>query len=220
MPKRFLIAVALLLLCSQAFAISAQDAVNFATKQNNFLYSGEAAEVYPNVRIEHKGDDYWVITILSGGDLKGFVPVLDKSVPELPEGSIARRELIKTAYVLRYERELNESSGLQGLWLFDAKNAKFFSDLGQDLKNEKIDLTTVKTSLAGFPLLQDDLDDLQLMLDQMFPLAEDIGVQVFDTTSFENSFLARPDTNRLQLFKESFLDSFELIGQLEEMRTG
>ncbi len=218
MVKRFLIALALLVLCSQAFAISAQDAINFATKQNNFLYSNESVEIFPNVRIENKNKDYWVITILNGNTLTGFIPVYDKT-SSLPDSEIAKRELIKTAYVLRNEKQLAESSSRQGLWLFDASNVKFFSDLSQDLKNEKIDLTTIKTSLGGFPLLQDEVDDLVNQLDEMWPLADDISRSLLETSSFESDFSANPDTNALKDLKRNFEDSFELMAELETERS-
>jgi len=219
MPKRFLLLLVILLLCSEAIAISAQDAISFATKQNNFLNPGETAEIYPNVRIKDKGRDYWVITVLSSGSLAGFVPVRDKTSPELPDSAIARRELIKTAYVLRYERQLNERSSQQGLWLFDAQNVKFFSDLSQDLKDERIDLTTVKTELEGYPLLQIEADLLIGMLDQLHPLADDASSSLLDATSFENSFFTGPDTNRLNDFEDTFLTSFELIMDLEDKKS-
>jgi len=219
MPKRFFLAIAIILFLSSAFAISAQEAVNFATKQNNFLYVNETVEIYPNTRIGDKGKDYWVITCLSGNSLSGFVPVLDKSSPSIPESGIARRNLIKTAYVLRYQQKLNEASSRQGLWLFDATNAQFFSDLSQDLKNEKVDLTTVKTSLGGFSQLQDDVDGLIGMLDEMYPLAEGIGGSLSNASSFEAGFVAQPDTNKLGLFEDQFLDGLGLIQELGDARS-
>jgi len=218
MVKRFLIALALLVLCSQAFAISAQDAINFATKQNNFLYGGESVEIFPNVRIENKNRDYWVITVLNGNTLTGFIPVYDKT-PSLPDSEIARRELIKTAYVLRNEKQLAESSARQGLWLFDASNVKFFSDLSQDLKNERVDLTTIKTSLGGFSSLQGEVDDLTEQLDEMWPLAGEISQLLLETSSFESDFAANPDTNELKGLERKFTDSFELMDGLEAERS-
>ena len=218
MVKRFLIALALLVLCSQAFAISAQDAINFATKQNNFLYSSESVEIFPNVRIENKNRDYWVITVLNGSTLTGFIPVYDKT-PSLPDSEIARRELIKTAYVLRNEKQLAESSARQGLWLFDASNVKFFSDLSQDLKNERVDLTTIKTSLGGFSSLQGEVDDLTEQLNEMWPLAGEISQLLLETSSFESDFAANPDTNELKGLESKFDDSFELMAGLEAERS-
>jgi len=219
MAKKLLALMAILLFCSQAFAISAQDAVNFTTKQNNFLYSGEEVEIFPNTRIKDSRKDYWVVTVLSGQSLSGFIPVRDSSTPELPNSTITRRELIKTAYVLRYQIELNKSSSQQGLWLFDAQNVKFFSDLGQDLKNERIDLTTIWTSLEGFSQLQNQVDSLNDQLDDMYPLSEDISKGLLDATSTETKFLAEPDTNGLKEFRNAFVDNFDLIKNLESERS-
>ncbi|MFA4855536.1 MAG: hypothetical protein WC634_03045 [archaeon] len=217
MPKRFLIAFALLLFLSQALAISAQDAINFATQQNNFLYSGETTEIYPNVRIADKAKDYWVITVLSGDTLSGFIPVYDKTAA-LPDSAISKRNLIKTAYVLRYEKQINETSSKQSLWLFDAANAKFFSDLAQDLKNEKVDLTTIKTSLAGYSDLQDDTDSLSGQLDEMKPLAEQAGQDIAEAMAFEAEFSSKPDTNSLNAFQKKFQNAFDAIAELETAR--
>lgn len=219
MSKRFLIVLALLVLFGHCFAISAQEAVDFATKKNNFLYSGETVEIYPNVRISDRGRDYWVITVLSSDSLACFVPVRDSSSPVLADSAIARRELIKTNYVLRYERELAEASAQQGVWLFDAQNVKFFSDLEQDLKNERVDLTTIWTSLDGYPALQSDVESLISGLDGMYPVAGGISDQLLDATSFESSFVAEPDTNKLNDFEHEFLDSFALISDLEQKRS-
>jgi hypothetical protein len=217
MSKRFLMALALLLLCSQALAISAQDAINFATKQNNFLYSGEYTEIFPNVRITDKGKDYWVITVLSNDTLSGFIPVLDKEAA-LPDSEISRRNLTKTAYVLRYEKQLNETSSKQGLWIFDAANAKFFADLAQDLKDERIDLATVKASLVGYPDLQRDVDVLSNQLDEMRPLAEQAGQAISGATAFEAEFSSKPDTNSLNAFQKKFLAAFDAVSGLDAAR--
>jgi len=219
MPKRFLVVLAFLLFFGQAFAFSAQDAINFATKQNNFLYPGESAEVFPNVRLGHEGDDYWVVTFLSGGSLAGFAPVLDSSSPKLPEGKIARRELIKAAYVLRYVQKLDSSSRQQQIWLFDAANAKYFNDLSMDLKNERVDLTTVKASLDGYPGLQAQVDFLNSQLGEMYPLAADVSDALQASSAFNAGFAAEPDTNGLNRFRESFQDVFGLVAGLDSLRS-
>lgn len=219
MSKRFLIVLAIMLFFGQCLAISAQEAVDFATKKNNFLYPGETVEIYPNTRITDKGRDYWVVAVLNRGALAGFVPVRDSSSPVVADSIIARRELIKTNYVLRYERELADVSSQKGVWVFDAQNVKFFADLSHDLKNERVDLTTVWTSLEDYPALRSDVDSLLDDLDGMFPLAEDISGQLLETTSFESSFVAEPDTNKLNQFKHEFLDSFGLISDLETKRS-
>jgi len=208
----------LLLFASFGSALSSQEAINFATKQNNLLYSGEKAEVFPNVRVKSMGKHYWVITVLNGDTLAGFVPVLDDKNPSIPGSQVVRRELLKTAFVLRYQRELNEASSQQGIWIFDAQNVKFFSDLSQDLKDERVDLTTVKTSLEDFPRMQNLVDDLFDQLDSLYPKAKDVSDSLLGTASFESSFVAEPDTNRLKKFEKQFQDSFDLVKDLDQER--
>ena len=50
------------------------------------------------------------------------------------------------------------------------------------LKNEKIQLVTIKKSLEDFPLLQDEVDDLVDQLDKMWPLADDISKSLLETS--------------------------------------
>jgi hypothetical protein len=218
MLKRFLLIMALLLLLGQVSSISAQDTINFATKQNNLVYPGEIPEVFPNVRLNHKGRHYWVVTFLSSDSLTGFAPVLDSSSPELPDSKIARRELIKTAYVLRYEQKLDTSSRQQQTWLFDAASAKFFNDLSMDLKNERVDLTTVKASLGDYPGLQSQVDSLNEQLEDIYPLAGEISDSLQASNAFNASYVAGPDTNRLREFQDSFQAVFDLVAGLDALR--
>ena len=216
---RVLLFVAFFLLSGAlGFAISGQDAVNFAKQQNNFFYENESAEISPSVKISYKSADYWVIAVLSGGSLKSFIPVKDTTPPVLADTSLARRELVKTAYVLRMEGELRETSSRQGLWLFDATNVKFFSDLSSDLKNERVDLTTIKASLEGHPELQSDTDGLKDQLEEMHPIASEISQSLLDAVNFESSYISEPDTNRLNAFMNKFDDAFGLIDELEVKR--
>ncbi|MCX6799265.1 MAG: hypothetical protein NTW59_04185 [Candidatus Diapherotrites archaeon] len=213
-----LAALAVLFFAGSALAISGQDAVNFAKKENNFLYDGETSEIFPNTNISFGNSDYWVIAVLNGSNLATFVPVKDDKQPALAAGALARRELIKTAYVLRYEQSLHDSGAQQGLWLFDATNVKFFSDLGGDLKNERVDLTTIGASLGEYPLLQDETDALKAQLEDLYPLAEEISKELLDTIAFESDFVGSPDTNKLNSFHEKFDGCFDLMDDLEDGR--
>ncbi len=208
----------LLLFAANAVGLSSQEAVDFVSKQNNFLYPGETVEIFPNVKISYKHDEFFVVAVLSGSSLSGFIPVDDKE-KEVPLSLVARRELLKTAYALRYFQQLKENSAKQGLWLFDAKNAKFFSDLSDDLKNERVDLTTVGVSLEEYSLLQYAADDLREQLDAMYPVADDIGSAVSAAVSSESGFFAAPDTNGLKRFQSKFGDAFEAMAGLEALRS-
>ena len=222
MPKRFLIAFALLLFLSQALAISAQDAINFATQQNNFLYSGEIKSSYPIVRISDKSKDYWVITLFSGDTLSGFIPIYDKT-PTLPDSTVSRRNLIKTAYFLQYYLTLKADVAAEAkllrlnLWPFDAASVSDFLELSADFKNEKTDLTTVKYELKDFPALQQDIDSLIFKLDEMRDVADNISDSLSETTSFQTSFETRPDTNALNEFEKKVNKDFSAITGLDAL---
>ncbi len=217
------IAGVFLLLLGAAFAASSQEAIDFVSKQNNFLTENETAGVYPDVKIRNSGKYFFVVTVLStDSSLAGFIPVSDAEPMQLPESLVARRELIKTAYVLRYYLQLEKSVGdstQKSYWLFNADTAKYFSDLAQDLKNERIDLVTVKSNLEGFPELQNKTDALKNQLDEMFPLAEDISAAVLDATYSKENFVANPDTNKLKDFERKFQTVFDLIESIDSKRS-
>ena len=206
------------------FAMSGQDAVNFAKQQNNFFYENESAEISPSVKISCKGADYWVIAVLSSGSLKSFIPVKDATPPALADTSLARRELVKTAYVLRYEYELKlQRSGEPGIgpyraWLFDTDYVKFFNDLSSDLKNEMVDLTTIKANTGEYPAIQSYVDALKDKLEVMYPLSTDISESLLNANAFESSFVSEPDTNRLLALKEKLDASFDLIDYFDVKR--
>jgi len=224
MPKKFLIIAALLLvLCSQAFAISAQEAIDFATKQNNFVYSGENPEDFKAIRITDSGKGYWVIIIPSGNSIKGIIPVLDSQSPILPNSLIARGNLIETAYFLWNYASLKTDVAEQAkqvglnLWLFDAASVSDFLQLSADLKNEKTDLTTVKSELKDFPELQQDVDSLILMLDEMRALADALSDSLLETASLQTRFENEPDTNSLEEFEKIVDGGFNMVDELETL---
>ncbi len=221
MNKRFFIILALLLFSWEAWAISAQEAVNFATKQNNLLYEGETPDNLQVVRITDSGKAYWVIMIPSGDRIKGFIPVLDSTNPALPDSIIARRNLIKTAYFLwnyvNLKTDVAEQARLTrlNLWLFDAASVSDFLELSADFKNEKTDLTTVKSELKDCPELQQDVDSLILRLDEMRAVADAISDSLLETTSFQARFESKPDTNSLEEFEEMVDFDFDMVDELE-----
>ena len=172
------------------------------------------------MRLENKNKDYWVITVLNGNTLTGFIPVYDKT-SSLPDSELAKRELIKTAYVLRYYLQTKNSITYQRkeYWLFNADTIKYFNDLSNDLEREKIDLTTVKATLNDYPDLQADVDLLQEKLDELQPLLKEINDALLEESSFEDSFITKPDTNSLSEFEKKFQTAFDLILQLDKKRS-
>jgi len=220
------IACVFLLLFGAGFAASSQEAIDFVSKQNNFLSENETAGIFPDVKIRSSGHYFFTVTVLSAdSSLAGFIPVADATPMQLPDSLVARRELIKTAYVLRFEQQLKQSSSQQGSWIFDAGNQKFFSELADELKNEKVDLTTIKTELQKYPALQQysalqqNMDDLIEQLDAMRPLASDISEAIAAAVEFETNFISAPDTNRVSALQSKFNDAFDLIAELDALRS-
>ncbi|MBN2067913.1 MAG: hypothetical protein JW744_05585, partial [Candidatus Diapherotrites archaeon] len=208
-----------LLLLPAGLSISSQEALDFVSKQNSLLYSNETIELFPNVKIRHSSKDYFVVAVLSNESLSGFIPVLDKSPAEIPESLSARRDLVKTAYSLRHFQLLKESAAQQGQWIFDAKNVKFFSDLSNDLKNERVDLTTVETELSGYASLQLEIAGLRAQLEEMYPAASSASSSISGAISFESDYLSGPDTNKLSRLQSTFNQCFDEIQGLDSMRS-
>ncbi len=201
-----------------AFSISSQEALDFVSKQNKFLYDNESVELFPNVKISHKADRFFVVSVLSGESLVGLIPVSDDSPTVIPKSIVERRQLIKTAYVMRFFQQLKENSSQQGSWLFDAVNVEFFSDLSEELKKEKNQLTTVGMELSAYPSLQQDIENLKEQLDAMEPAAASTSALIGSAVSFETDFVAGPDTNRLNKFQLKFRDVFDSIAGLDSLR--
>jgi hypothetical protein len=209
------IAGVFLLLLGAAFAASSQEAIDFVSKQNNFLTENEIAGIYPVVKISFQTKSFFVVTVLSSDNsLAGFIPVADATPMQLPDSLVARKELIKTAYVLRSEQKLKENR-----LIFDIDNQKFFLELADELQNETVDLTTIKTELVQYPLIQQDLDKLKEQLDAMRLIASETSNAIAVAIGFETEFTAKPDTARLSALQSKFKDSFDLIAESDALRS-
>ncbi len=221
MTRYIFVCLLLILLSSFSHAASSAEAVNFVEKTNHFLYEGETAEIYPVVTISHSRDSYWVVSVLSGESISGFVPVKDaKDVKQLglPKGVLARKQLIKTAHYMRLYDKLKNDFSRQGIWVLKNTDVEFFNALSNELKQERIDLTTIESELEGYAALQIRANDLREQLDTLYPLASEIADKMNEFKETEAEFFSQPDTNSMKDFIAALDDVFSLIKTFDSKR--
>ena len=207
MAKKLLICLALLLFSSQCLAVGSAEAINFVENTNHLLAGDEIAVLFPVVRVSHSRQDYWVVSIVSNDSVTGFAPVLDESEMEIAKGKLARSRLIKTMHYMRLYSSLKDDFSKQGTWVFNNLDVEFFNSLSNELKNERVDLTTIESELDGYSNLQAMSEDLKSQLTVMSSLVVDIADEMSEFKSTEAKFFSDPDTNSLN----NFVDALDTV---------
>ena len=231
MTRKLLICLALLLLSSQCFAVGSAEAINFVENTTHLISGDESAEIFPVVRISHSGQNYWVVSIVSNESIAGFAPVLDAAEMEIADGKLARSRLIKTAHYMRLYSSLKDDFSKQGTWVFNNLDVEFFNSFSNELKNEKVDLTTIESELGGYANLQLMAEGLRGQLNVLYPFVSGIADEMNDLKTVEAKFFSDPDTNSLNDFVDALdtvfasMKSFEAkradyLGDLDEMKQG
>jgi hypothetical protein len=231
MAKKLLICLVLLFFSSQCFAVGSSEAINFVENTNHLLSGDESAVIFPVVRVSHSRQDYWVVSIISNDSVTGFAPVLDKREMEIAKGKLARSRLIKTMHYLRLYSSLKDDFSKQGTWVFNNLDVEFFNSLSSELKNERVDLTTIDSELDGYASLQLMSEDLKGQLTVMSLLVVDIADEMNEFKATEAKFFSDPDTNSLNNFVDALdtvfasLKSFDAkradyLGDLDKLKQG
>ena len=217
--KKILFLTALFLLPAATALLSGQDAIDFVSKTNSLLLGNEIVEILPNVKITHESKAYWLVGIISGDSLTGFVPVSVES-PEIPKGNTVRKELVETAYYLRSHSRIKGLALQQDLWIFSSLNSKRMNELATQLQSESsLDLTTVGSELQDFPELLNTLEKIRSDIEIIQPKAQALSSDILDAVAFENAFYNNPDTATLDTLKEKFSAIFSQIKALESDKT-
>lgn len=220
MKKFFAIALIILFCFPMAFAVlSSQEAIDFVSTKNNFLLADETAEILPNVKISSQSRPYWVVAVLSGDSLSGFIPI-DAEKSEIPSSKILQRDLIKAAYFLRSLDKIKKNAVQQDQWIFSSLNAKRMNDLATQLQSKaSLDMTTINSELTDYPDLQATVEkikaELSILQEKALLLSEDIS----NASAYENSFYNNPDTSTVETLKGKFDNVFSEIAGLEEKKT-
>jgi len=207
-------------LLSNAFAaISGQEALAFASKNNYFLQGNEIAEISPNVKITHNSKAYWAVSIVSGDSLTGLIPVSVDSA-SIPSKNTDRKKIIETAYYLRSHDQIKRNALQYDQWVFSSLNSKRMDELATKLKSESsLDLTTIESELTDYPALLGILEEIKQDIESMHPKATALASELSATSSFESNFYNNPDTSDLETLKAKFENAFGKITVLEQEKT-
>ncbi|MDD5148794.1 MAG: hypothetical protein PHH08_05005 [Candidatus ainarchaeum sp.] len=220
MKRHFLLVFCILLSAQFSFAaISSQEALDFASKTNNFLLQGESAEISPNVKISSQSKAYWAVAITGGDSLTGLVPVSADSAA-IPDSKTLRKDLIKTGYFLYNFDNLKKNAVQQDQWIFNSLNSKRMNDLALRLQSEaSLDLSTVEAELKDSPALLTLITKIKSGLGEMNKGAAQLSRDISDAGAYENSFYNNPDTAALDTLKAKFDNVFSEIEELDAKKT-
>ena len=218
MIKRISLALILVIFASYVSAdFSSQDAVNHVTGEY-YLDDGEAAIIFPEVKIKHDKKPYWLVSVTSNHALVDFIPLSVSSL-ELPAKSITQRTLFKTAYFLREFTKLDEDySWDSDAWLFTSSNSKFMLNLSNELATEKIDLSSVKTELSEYSGLKNDVDSLISKLTLMSATSNTLANEINSVIETKSDYINEPDTNATVDLISEMEDTFETLEKLDKSR--
>ncbi|MDD5162679.1 MAG: hypothetical protein PHD95_00550 [Candidatus ainarchaeum sp.] len=215
----FLVFLALLLVQPVFAAVSSQEAIDFVSKTNNFLLQGESVEIQPNVKISSQSKPYWVVAVISGDSLAGFIPVSADNAT-IPDSKSVRRDLIKTGYFLYNFDKLKTNALQQDQWIFNSLNSKRISDLAVKLQSEaSLDLSTIEAEVKTNPSLVELLGKMKSELSLMNSQATALSKDIIDTSAYENSFYNNPDTSTLETLQSEFENVFNETNELDAKKT-
>ena len=216
--SKYLVLVVLLFgICLAAYAMSPNDAIDFATKTNNYLISGESALVAtPQVTITYLKEDYWAVTVYKDSAPSVYLPI-NNSKTSLATGDIELRKLIETSIVL--SRTYAQRNALPvGDWPFSHTTKNDFYDLERVLGAEVAETINVRTELSK--LTGTAAKNLELLADSTQAEIEALAAEsrtVADTVEearlYEEKYFSTPDTNMTTKYEKYFSDYFQMIDE-------
>ena len=215
MNKSIFIAVFLLVFGVVFSAVSSQQAVNFVS--GSLVFEGETTEILPNVQIEHARQKYWVVSVVAGESLNALVPVGAKEPAEIARTPAEKRELIRTAFVLRIYSQLKDSLVKQDQWVFSTVNSRFLEQAAGDAGEERFDLATVRSEVNKYPEIQGGIDLVQEYLDDLKIGIEAAAKKTGGVVELETAYLGKPDTNSLNNLKQEFDEATKSFEETEAL---
>lgn len=216
MKKVFLAFLLFFLLCGFAFAISSNEAVNFVVKENSFLLEGENFQSPVSPLRDSKGS-YWVIPVLSGGEIVTYFPVKENS-KELSVSRATNRDLFKAADFLReLGIEKSRVSAAPSVdWVFTPSYTLVFNTLSLSLNSEVFQVNTIASTLNDSQVNQ-RAGDLKERLSKMSEKSTNISLFINDAVKAESSFNSDPAVVKVNDLKEKFSAVFSELSSLNEM---
>ncbi|MFH0714597.1 MAG: hypothetical protein V1847_02380 [Candidatus Diapherotrites archaeon] len=206
--------LALLLLSSIAFAISSQEALQFA-QSGQWIYANETPEIFSTSPLQYGNSAYWVIALLQSNTVSGYLAVLDKSPPQLLSKKSSNLQVFRAGAFLRGYQNLKSSAVQQGQWIFSSTQSGYFNTLKQLLQNEiDGDLSIIENDgnslevRAQAILMQNNLKDIQ-------SLCGDASSAIDDAIESENDFLSAPAVEKVDSFHSKLVAVQPVLDSLE-----
>ncbi len=215
--SKITILFALILIIGNVFAISAQQASDIVSNQNNFILDGEQPRIYPLLPINYENEKYWVVGANSDGTVNCYIPIKD-STSEVAQGDIELRELIKTAIVL--ENINTTISTAQYNWPFSIPNKSYFYDLATSFENMKTNVSLVENSLSGLndANATNAVEATKKVKDKISAISiefNDVAKLIDEGILLETNYLNEPKTNNTQDYENKFEELFSAVGELK-----
>lgn len=200
--------------------VSGQEAIDFVSLKNNFLFDGETPEILPNAQIEYARQKYWVVSIVSGNSLNALIPVTAGTTAEIARTASEKRELTRAAFVLRSYTLLKDSLAKQDQWVFSTVNSRFLQQLAGELNDERFDLATARSELKQYPEIQGGMDLVQEKLDSLKTSIEVASKKTSVIVELESTYFNQPDINSLGNLKQEFDDATKSFGNMRGLLNG
>ncbi len=205
--KILLLALTHLILFSfiSAFVVSPDDVSKFVSVDNHFLKEGESTEFNPNTTISFEGKEYWVVSILKGTDLVGYVSVLDVENPIILEDKPLNRKLFENAFILGKFFEKKDALSKQNQWFFTSIYSNRFSDLAQAFDDSKNKVNLIKSDKdITNSEIKSKIQDISTKLDSMILLSNQISRDISTARVFETNYILDPSIEKFNEFKSFF----------------
>lgn len=206
---------AAMLLSQNAYAISANSAVNYVSIQNHFLYADEKYE-QPNVKVKYNNALYWVIPVTMNDELSTLFAI-DEAKGELSRDRGANRLIFRTSALLRnYNLTKKEISDRKNVWLVTTEYSKKFGSLATMLQDETSDLTIIKTTINRSAVSQ-DISAMSSKLVSMGILCTGISRAIDEALAFESEFSSEADSAKYEELKNRLGNVFSRVSDLDEI---
>ncbi len=213
---RYLYCIAVVLLfCASAFAISSQEALSFV-QSGQWMYANEQPEIFSSAPISYGNAQYWVVALLQGNTVSGYLAVLNRTPPQLLSKKAANTQLFRAGAFLRGYLNLRDGAVRQSQWIFSSSQSGYFNNLKQLLQNEiDGDLAIIANDSNSLEIrsqavsMQQDLKDVQ-------DLSAQAGQSIDDALKAENDFLSTPSAEEVDDFHAKLESTQSILDSLEE----
>ena len=216
MKKAIILAVLLLASSMGASAISANDAVGFATREGHYMLSGEDNQV-PVSPITYDTKKYWLMPVVSGNEIITYIPIKHEKA-ELSTHRPTNRELFRTADTLRElnieKSKLSESQSAE--WIFSTSYVLIFNEMSRGISNETYEMNIISSTMDDADMDRQILK-INSLIASMSQKTNDISQRINSAALSESDFFSSPTPEKVDSLKTGFDNVFSTILELNEL---